>query len=97
MGLKRTNLIMEFGPGGSYGGQGGGRSAGGFATPVSSRRFNTWPFVPNAKMMMQKEHERQRRRERLRELALGWYMNGGMGAAGAANGVSNGAAPGSIF
>lgn len=88
---------MEFGPGGSYGGMGGGRSAGGFATPVTTRRFNTWPFIPNAAMLIQKEKERQRRRERLRELALGWYMNGAMGVAGSANGAAAGAAPGSIF
>lgn len=94
MTLERTNLIMETG---SYGGGGAGRSAGGFATPVSGRRFNTWPFVPNAELLMQKDREAQRRRERLRELALGWFMHGGMGTAGSTNGASSGNAPGSIF
>ena len=94
MAMTRTNLIMEIG---SYGGGGAGRSAGGFATPVSARRFNTWPFVPNAKLLMQKEEEAKRRRARLRELALGWYTNGGSAGAGAMNGPGAGAAPGSVF
>ena len=94
MALERTNLIMEIGP---YGGGGGGRSSGGFATPVSARRFNTWPFVPNAKLLMQKEQEMVRRRNRLRELALGWFMHGQGNAPGTANGPAAGAAPGSIF
>jgi len=92
--LERTNLIMEFGP---YGGAKGGRSGGGFASPVSTRRFNTWPFVPNAKLLMQKEQEAVRRRNRLRELALGWFMHGGAIGVGAVNGPAAGAAPGSIF
>ena len=90
--LSRTNLIMEFGPLGPT-----GRGTGGVATPVSTKRFNTWPFVPNAKLMMQKQQEAQRRRERLRELALGWFMHGGMATAGSSNGASSGAAPGSVF
>ena len=94
MALTRTNLIMETG---SYGGQSGGRGAGGFASPVSTKRFNTWPFVPNAKLLMQKEKEMERRRNRLRELALGWFMHGGAAAPGSSNGPSAGAAPGSIF
>lgn len=94
MSFKRTHLLTELGATGSGG---NGRSAGGFATPVSSRRFNTWPFVPNAKLLLKKEEEAQRRRERLRELALGWFMHGGMGTAGQSNGAGSGAAPGSIF
>lgn len=97
MALERTNLIMEFGPGGSYGGMGGGRSAGGFATPISTRRFNTWPFVPDAKILMQKEKERVRRRNRLRELALGWYVFGPTQGATSSASLGRGAAPGSIF
>ena len=95
MKLKRTNLIMEFGP---YGGAGGGRSAGGFATPISARRFNTWPFTPDAKILMQKEKERLRRRDRLRELALGWYILGPVrGATSNASSTPTGNAPGKIF
>jgi hypothetical protein len=90
--LERTNLIMETG---AYGGGGGGRSAGGFATPVSARRFNTWPFVPNAQLLMQKEQEAVRRRNRLRELALGWFMHGPNG--GTNGNTASGAAPGKIF
>lgn len=94
MALHRSNLITELGP---YGGGGGGRSAGGFASPISSRRFNTWPFVPNAGLLLQKEEEAERRRNRLRQLALGWFMSGGGVAPGSANGPASGAAPGSIF
>jgi hypothetical protein len=91
--LTRTNLIMETGP---YGGSGsGGASSGSFSTPVSTRRFNTWPFVPNAKLLMQKEQEAIRRRNRLRELALGWFVHGPNG--GTNGNVSSGAAPGKIF
>lgn len=95
MRLSRTNLILETG---SYGGSGGGHSAGGFATPISTRRFNTWPFVPNAKMLMQKEKEAGRRRARMRELALGWYTFGPtQDSSSAASSASAGAAPGNIF
>lgn len=92
MDLSRTNLLMELGSYGGGAGGGGGNGSGSLSTPVSTRRFNTWPFVPNAKLLMQKDQEARRRRERLRELALGWFMNGGD-----TNGVSSGSAPGSIF
>lgn len=90
--MARRTLIMELGP---YGGGGGGRSAGGFATPVSTQRFNTWPFVPNDKLLLQKEQEAMRRRDRLRELALGWFIHGPNG--GTNDNMSSGAAPGKIF
>ena len=93
MALERRPLLMEFG---GFGTGVGGRSAGGFASPVSSRRFNTWPFIPNAKIMAQKEQERQRRRNRLRELAVGWYTFGPAQSSGASTAAS-GAAPGKIF
>jgi hypothetical protein len=91
--LNRRPLLMETGP---YGGGGGGRSAGGFATPISARRFNTWPFVPNAKLLMQKAQEADRRRQRLRELALGWFTHGPTQGSTAAT-PGSGQAPGSIF
>ena len=93
MRLKRTNLIMEYGP---YGPGSAGNGTTGFAAPVGARRFNTWPFVPDAGILMQKEKERQRRRERLRELALGWYVFGPTQNTTGSN-RSGGAAPGSIF
>ncbi len=94
MDLARRNLITEIGP---YGGGGGGRSAGGFATPVSTRRFNTWPFIPNAKLLQQKEQEAVRRRNRLRELALGWFTNGPGEETSNPGAPGRGAAPGNIF
>ena len=75
MDLARRPLLMEFGPLGPSG-SGGNRSTTGFAVPIGARRFNTWPFVPNAKLLQQKEQEAVRRRNRLRELALGWFMHG---------------------
>jgi hypothetical protein len=96
MRLKRTNLIMEFGPYGPSG-SGGNKSTTGFAVPMGARRFNTWPFVPNAKLLMQKEQEAVRRRNRLRELALGWYVFGPTQYSTSSTSTNRGAAPGSIF
>lgn len=98
MRLERSRLIMEFGPYGPSG-AGGNRSTTGFAVPVGARMMSTWPFVPDPEILMQKEHERQRRRLRLQELALGWYKYGpGMKAAAtAAARPMTPAAPGSIF
>ena len=81
----------------------GSRKATGVSSPAASKEFSTWPFVPNAKLMMQKDKEQQRRRERLRALALGWFMTDGNGGdtgdvgGGSTNGASSGAASGSIF
>lgn len=92
MDLSRRSLLVETG---SYGGGGGGRSAGGFATPVSTRRFNTWPFIPNAQLLLQKEQEANRRRNRLRELALGWFTYGPTNGDAATS--ATGSAPGTVF
>ena len=94
MNLARTNLIMEISP---YNGGGSATNTpGGMAAPVGTGKFNSWPFIPNAQLMMQKQLEAQRRRDRLRELAIGWFMNGVM-TMGNTNGATTGAAPGSIF
>jgi len=92
--LSRRPLLLEFGPYGPSG-QGGNRSTSGFSAPISSRRFNTWPFIPNAKLMMQKEKERQRRRDRLRELAMGWFTFGPKQDSGTVSSTSK-TPPGSI-
>jgi hypothetical protein len=107
--LRRTNLIMEFGPYGPSG-AGGNSSVTGFAAPVGARNFTTWPFMPNTEIMRQKDAEANRRRDRLRQLALGWYYlnaggsagQSGGGSAGAptggdSNGAAAGAGPGKIF
>lgn len=106
MDLRRTNLIMEFG---SYGPTGsGGNGSAGLSAPIGVRNFATYPFMPNMELLKQKDAEANRRRERLRQLALGWFFTSGSpdggrpsGAPGDSNaslaGGSAGAGPGRLF
>lgn len=96
MELRRTNLIMEFGPYGS--------TTSGMAAPIGVRNFGSYPFMPNMELLKQKDAEANRRRERLRQLALGWFFTGantGVASGGSTNasvaGGTAGAGPGRLF
>lgn len=87
---------MEFGPLGA--------TAAGMSAPVGVRNFGSYPFMPNMELLKQKDAEANRRRERLRQLALGWFFTGpnaGLAGGGSSNaslaGGSAGGGPGRLF